>query len=62
MDKESLLAINPVTLKPEFKQPTSAYVAVENEEKIMEADANKLVALLRKPTDKKLKNKFPVLP
>ena len=61
-NKESLLATNPVVLKPEFKQPTSIYVAVGNEEKTMVADAKKLITLLKKRTDKKLQVSFQYFP
>ena len=61
-NKESLLVNNPVVLKPEFKQPTSIYVAVGNEEKTMVADAKKLITLLKKRTDKKLQVSFQYFP
>ncbi|CAN5612710.1 alpha/beta hydrolase-fold protein [soil metagenome] len=47
-DNESLLAISPAFSKPDFQQKTSVFVAVGNEGKVMQADASRLVDLIKK--------------
>ena len=57
-DNESLLATTPAFSNPAFQQKTAVFVAVGNEGKIMERDANQLVAILKKDTTKPLKVDF----
>lgn len=53
-NNETLLAAKPAIQKQEFTQPTFIYIAVGNEEEVMENDARKLVTILRKNQQKKL--------
>lgn len=57
-DKESLLKVKPKVLNTDFKQPTSIYIAVGNEGKIMEGDARNLVTILSRNKSKNLKVYF----
>ena len=57
-DKESLLAAAPAVLKSDPSRATKVYVAVGREGKVMEADARRLVAVLKKGNAKNLKVSF----
>lgn len=57
-DKESLLAVPPAILKSDSSRATRVYVAVGKEGKIMERDARRLVAILKKGSAKNLKVSF----
>lgn len=46
-DNESLLSYRPNTLKPDFKDSISVFVAVGKEGKIMDDDTKRLVSILR---------------
>jgi len=61
-DDESLFKINPLVLNADFVQPTSVFVAVGNEGKVMIADAKKLAEILKKDPDKKLQVSFQYFP
>lgn len=57
-NKESLLSVNPKVLRPDFGQPTSIYIAVGKEGKIMESDTRKLAEILAKNHSKNLSVNF----
>ncbi len=57
-DNESLLTSTPSFSQPDFQQKTAVFVAVGKEGKIMEADANRLVAVLRKATNRMITSDF----
>ncbi|GAB4040983.1 alpha/beta hydrolase [Spirosoma jeollabukense] len=57
-DNESLLTVTPAFSKPDFQQNTTVFVAVGKEGKIMEADANRLVDLVKKDAGKLIKTDF----
>lgn len=57
-DNESLLSVAPVFANPDFQQNTTVFVAVGKEGKIMEADASRLVDLLKKGAARTTKTDF----
>ena len=57
-DRESLLAAAPAVLRSDSSRATKVYVAVGREGKVMEADARRLVAVLKKGNAKNLKVSF----
>ena len=57
-DNESLLTRKPAFLNPDFKQPIAVYVGVGKEGKVMEADANRLVDLLKQTHNPAIKVTF----
>ena len=57
-NNESLLTTTPAFSKPDFKQNTTVFVAVGKEGKVMEADAYRLVDVLKKGTLGTIKTNF----
>ncbi len=57
-DNESLLSTHPNILNSNFTTPTSIYIAVGKEEKIMEDDVKKLVSILKKQPGKNITVNF----
>lgn len=57
-DNESLLTHTPAFLQPGFRQETSVFVAVGNEESVMKTDTRRLVAILKKARPGTVKTDF----
>jgi predicted alpha/beta superfamily hydrolase len=56
--KEALLLAEPLVLKPDFVRPTSIYIAVGNEEKVMVEDTRKLTGIIKKGNRRNLQVSF----
>lgn len=61
-DNESLLRIKPKVLSAEFKDHVSIYIAVGNEEKVMQADSRKLASILKASPKKNITTYFEYFP
>ena len=61
-DNESLLRIKSKVISQEFTRPVGLYIAVGNEEKVMQADTRKLVSILRASPKKNITTYFEYFP
>ena len=57
-DNESLLSITPAFLGSDFQQKTAVFIAVGKEGKVMEADAKRLVDVVKKTTTGSFRSNF----